>query len=186
MTDDEIKDDANERMDKSIEAFKNELKKIRTGRAHPSILEHVSVEYYGAVTPLSQVANIGVEDARTLTVTVWEKDMVKVVEKAIMSSDLGLNPSSAGSVLRIPMPPLTEERRKDLVKVVKHEGENAKIAVRNIRRDANADYKELLKEKEISEDDERKAADTIQKLTDGHVKTIDALLADKEKELMAV
>jgi ribosome recycling factor len=182
----EIKDDANERMDKSIEAFKNELKKIRTGRAHPSILEHVSVEYYGAVTPLSQVANIGVEDARTLTVTVWEKDMVKVVEKAIMSSDLGLNPSSAGSVLRIPMPPLTEERRKDLVKVVKHEGENAKIAVRNIRRDANADYKELLKEKEISEDDERKAADTIQKLTDGHVKTIDALLADKEKELMAV
>jgi ribosome recycling factor len=140
----------------------------------------------GAVTPLSQVANIGVEDARTLTVTVWEKDMVKVVEKAIMSSDLGLNPSSAGSVLRIPMPPLTEERRKDLVKVVKHEGENAKIAVRNIRRDANADYKELLKEKEISEDDERKAADTIQKLTDGHVKTIDALLADKEKELMAV
>jgi len=182
----EIKDDANERMDKSIEAFKNELKKIRTGRAHPSILEHVSVEYYGAVTPLSQVANIGVEDARTLTVTVWEKDMVKVVEKAIMSSDLGLNPSSAGSVLRIPMPPLTEERRKDLVKVVKHEGENSKIAVRNIRRDANADYKELLKEKEISEDDERKAADTIQKLTDGHVKTIDALLADKEKELMAV
>jgi ribosome recycling factor len=182
----EIKDDANERMDKSIEAFKNELKKIRTGRAHPSILEHVSVEYYGAVTPLSQVANIGVEDARTLTVTVWEKDMVKVVEKAIMSSDLGLNPSSAGSVLRIPMPPLTEERRKDVVKVVKHEGENAKIAVRNIRRDANADYKELLKEKEISEDDERKAADTIQKLTDGHVKTIDALLADKEKELMAV
>ena len=182
----EIKNDANERMDKSIEAFKNELKKIRTGRAHPSILEHVSVEYYGAVTPLSQVANIGVEDARTLTVTVWEKDMVKVVEKAIMSSDLGLNPSSAGSVLRIPMPPLTEERRKDLVKVVKHEGENAKIAVRNIRRDANADYKELLKEKEISEDDERKAADTIQKLTDGHVKTIDALLADKEKELMAV
>lgn len=182
----EIKDDANDRMDKSIEAFKEQLKKIRTGRAHPSLLEHVSVEYYGAVTPLSQVSNIGVEDARTLTVTVWEKDMVKVVEKAIMSSDLGLNPSSAGTVLRIPMPPLTEERRRDLVKVVKHEGENAKVAIRNIRRDANSDYKELLKEKEISEDDERKASDVIQNLTNEHVKTIDSLLEVKEQELMAV
>ncbi len=182
----EIKDDADDRMDKTIESFKEQLKKIRTGRAHPSLLEHVSVEYYGAVTPLSQVSNIGVEDARTLTVTVWEKDMVKVVEKAIMSSDLGLNPSSAGTVLRIPMPPLTEERRKDLVKVVKHEGENAKVAVRNIRRDANSDYKELLKEKEISEDDERKASEVIQNLTNNHVKVIDSLLDVKEQELMAV
>ena len=182
----EIRDDAESRMGKTIDAFADSLKKIRTGRAHPSLLEHITVEYYGAQTPLSQVSNIGVEDARTLTVTVWEKDMVKVVEKAIMTSDLGLNPSSAGTVLRIPMPPLTEERRRDLVKVVRAEGESAKVAIRNIRRDANSDYKELLKEKEISEDEERKAIDAIQKLTDEYIKKVDQLLAEKEKELMAV
>ena len=182
----EIKQDAAERMDKSIEAFKVSLSKIRTGRAHTSLLDHITVEYYGSETPLSQVSNIGIEDARTLMVTVWEKDMVKVVEKAIMSSDLGLNPNTAGSVLRIPMPALTEERRRDLVKVVKGEGEQAKVAIRNIRRDANGDFKELLKEKEISEDDEHRAEDAVQKLTDEHIKIIDELLVVKEKDLMAV
>jgi len=185
MIDDIIKD-AESRMNKSIDSLKGELAKVRTGRAHPSLLEHITVDYYGSDTPLSQVASIGVEDARTLTVTPWEKPMVQAVEKAIMKSDLGLNPNSAGSVIRIPMPQLTEERRRDLVKVVRHEGENAKVAIRNIRRDANSDFKSLEKEKEISEDDEHRAQDNIQKLTDKYVKEIDDTIDIKEVDLMKV
>jgi len=162
------------------------LAKVRTGRAHPSLLEHIVVDYYGAETPLSQVASIGVEDARTLTVTPWERPMVQAVEKAIMNSDLGLNPNSAGTVIRIPMPQLTEERRRDLVKVVKGEGENCKVAIRNIRRDANSDFKTLEKEKEISEDAQRNAEEDIQKLTDIHVKEVDEVVALKEEDLMKV
>jgi ribosome recycling factor len=182
----DIKKDAKTRMDKSIESLKGELKKIRTGRAHVSLLDHITVEYYGSEVPLSQVANINVEDARTLSVTPWEKPMVGVVEKAIMTSDLGLNPATSGAVIRVPMPPLTEERRKDLIKVVKAEGEKAKVAVRNIRRDANTHFKDLLKEKEISEDDERRAQDEVQKLTDNHVKMVDDILQEKEKDLMEI
>lgn len=182
----DIKQDAQQRMLKSIEALKNELSKIRTGRAHPSILEHVMVEYYGNPTPLSQVATVNVGDVRTLTVTPWEKTMVQPIEKAIMNSDLGLNPSSAGTVIRVPMPPLTEERRKQLTKVVRAEAENAKVAIRNIRRDANNNFKDLLKDKDITEDDERRAQDEIQKLTDKNVKEIDEILAHKETDLMAV
>jgi len=183
---DEIIKDAESRMNKSIDSLKGELAKVRTGRAHPSLLEHIMVDYYGSDTPLSQVASIGVEDARTLTVTPWEKPMVQAVEKAIMKSDLGLNPNTAGSVIRIPMPQLTEERRRDLVKVVRHEGENAKVAIRNIRRDANSDFKSLEKEKEISEDDERRAQDNVQKLTDKYVKEIDDTIDVKEVDLMKV
>lgn len=183
---DEIIADADVRMGKSIESLKTELTKIRTGRAHPSLLDQIHVDYYGADTPINQVANVNVEDSRTLVVTPWEKDMVAKVEKAIMGSDLGLNPATAGTVIRIPMPPLTEERRRDLVKVVKQEAEQARVAVRNIRRDANSDFKELLKEKEISEDEERKAEERIQKLTDNYVGKIDNVLADKEEELMEV
>jgi ribosome recycling factor len=182
----EIKADAKDRMGKSIEALKQELGKIRTGRAHASLLDHIRVEYYGSEVPLSQVANVSVEDSRTLTVSPWEKPMVQVIEKAIMTSDLGLNPSSAGTVIRIPMPPLTEERRKDLVRVVRSEAEGARVAIRNIRRDANSDFKDLLKEKEISEDDERRAEDDIQKLTNQFVEQIDQLLAVKEAELMEI
>ena len=182
----EILKDAESRMQKSVESLKSELAKVRTGRAHPSLLEHITVDYYGSETPLSQVASIGVEDARTLTVTPWEKPMVQAVEKAIMKSDLGLNPNSAGTVIRIPMPQLTEERRKDLVKVVRHEGENGKGAIRNIRRDANSDFKSLEKEKEISEDDEHKAQDQVQKLTDKFVSEIDQILKEKEGDLMKV
>ncbi len=183
---DEIRKDAASRMDKTIESLKNELAKIRTGRAHTSLLDHITVEYYGAEVPLSQVSNIGVEDARTLTVSPWEDSMVKPVEKAIMESDLGLNPATAGKVIRVPMPALTEERRRDLVKVVRQEGENARIAIRNVRRDANGDLKTLLKEKEISEDEERQAEEQIQKLTDEHVATVEKLLEVKEKDLMEV
>jgi ribosome recycling factor len=182
----EIKADAKDRMGKSIEALKQELGKIRTGRAHASLLDHIRVEYYGSEVPLSQVANVSVEDSRTLTVSPWEKPMVQVIEKAIMTSDLGLNPSSAGTVIRIPMPPLTEERRKDLVRVVRSEAEGARVAIRNIRRDANSDFKDLLKEKEISEDDARRAEDDIQKLTNQFVEQIDKLLAVKEAELMEI
>lgn len=178
--------DAGIRMNKSIDALKGELAKIRTGRAHPSLLEHITVDYYGSQTQLSQVASIGVEDARTLTITPWESPMVQAIEKAIMNSDLGLNPNSAGSVIRVPMPQLTEERRRDLVKIVRHEGENGKVAIRNIRRDANSDFKSLEKDKDISEDEERKAQDDIQKLTDQHVKEIDDLIDVKEKDLMKV
>jgi len=182
----EIIEDAEVRMGKSIDSLQTELAKIRTGRAHPSLLDQIHVDYYGADTPINQVANVNVEDARTLVVTPWEKDMVAKVEKAIMASDLGLNPATAGTVIRIPMPPLTEERRKDLVKVVRHEAEQARVAIRNIRRDANSDFKDLLKEKEISEDEARKAEDSVQKLTDTFVGKIDKVLADKEAELMEV
>ncbi len=182
----EIKDDAKIRMDKSVESLKGELSKLRAGRANPALLEQVSVDYYGTLTPLSQVANVSASDSRTLMVTPWEKSMVQPIEKAIMDADLGLNPATAGEIIRIPLPPLTEERRRDLVKVVKHEGESAKVAVRNIRRDANGDFKELLKEKEISEDEEHQAMDEIQKLTDGHVANIDKIVEEKEESLMEV
>lgn len=183
---DEILKDAEVRMGKSIEALQTELAKIRTGRAHPSLLDQISVDYYGNNTPIKQVANVTVEDARTLVVTPWEKSMVQAVEKAILTSDLGLNPSSAGTVIRIPMPPLTEERRRDLVRVVKQEAEGSRVAIRNIRRDANSDFKELLKEKEISEDEERQAEDSVQKITDKFVAKVDEALAHKEKELMEI
>ncbi|MET0029564.1 MAG: ribosome recycling factor [Candidatus Thiodiazotropha sp.] len=183
---DDIKNDASSRMGKSVESLVHELAKVRTGRAHPSLLDHIRVDYYGSEVPISQVANINVEDARTLTVVPWEKPMVSVVEKAIMTSDLGLNPMSAGSVLRVPMPPLTEERRRDLIRVVRHEGENAKVAVRNIRRDANHDLKDAVKEKMISEDDERRGQEIIQNLTDKHIKQIDELLEEKEKDLLEI
>ena len=183
---DDIKTDAKARMEKSLDALGHAFAKIRTGRAHPSILDAVMVEYYGSEVPVSQVANINVEDARTLAVTPWEKPMVGEVEKAILKSDLGLNPSTAGAVIRVPMPPLTEETRRGYTKQARAEAEQAKVAVRNIRRDAMADIKELLKEKEISEDEERRAGDDIQKLTDELVKRIDQLLADKEADLMEV
>jgi len=182
----DILKDAGVRMDKSIEALKQTLGKVRTGRAHPSLLDHLTVDYYGSDVPISQVANIGVEDARTLTVTPWEKPMVQAIEKSILKSDLGLNPATAGTVIRIPMPPLTEETRRDLVKVVRHDGEATKVAIRNIRRDANSDFKDLLKEKDISEDEEHKAQDDIQKLTDTHVAEVDSVLAVKETELMEI
>nr|WP_152797211.1 MULTISPECIES: ribosome recycling factor [unclassified Salinivibrio] len=173
-------------MDKSVEALKHTLGKLRTGRAHPSLLEGITVEYYGAPTPLNQLASIVAEDARTLAISVYDKQVTQAVEKAIMTSDLGLNPASAGTVIRVPLPPLTEERRKDMVKVVRAEGEQGRVAIRNIRRDANNELKALLKDKEISEDDERRAQDDIQKLTDEAVKNVDALLDAKEKELMEV
>ncbi|KKA45524.1 MULTISPECIES: ribosome recycling factor [unclassified Salinivibrio] len=182
----DIKDDAKARMDKSVEALKHTLGKLRTGRAHPSLLEGITVEYYGAPTPLNQLASIVAEDARTLAISVYDKQVTQAVEKAIMTSDLGLNPASAGTVIRVPLPPLTEERRKDMVKVVRAEGEQGRVAIRNIRRDANNELKALLKDKEISEDDERRAQDDIQKLTDEAVKNVDALLDAKEKELMEV
>ena len=183
---DEIKPDATQRMNKSVAAFELELPKLRTGRAHTSLLDHITVEYYGSEVPLSQVATIGVEDARTLTVTPWEKTMVQPVEKAIMNSDLGLNPMTAGTVIRVPLPALTEERRKDLVRVVRHEAELSRVAVRNIRRDAIHHAKDLLKEKEITEDEDHRAHDEIQTMTDKHVAQIDEILAGKEAELMEV
>ena len=182
----DIKKDARERMGKSIESLVQSLSKVRTGRAHPSLLDHLTVDYYGSEVPISQVANISVEDARTLMVTPWEKQMVQVIEKAIMKSDLGLNPATAGTVMRIPMPPLTEESRRNLVKIVRQDGEAAKVAVRNIRRDANSDLKELLKEKEISEDDERKAQDEIQQITNQYVAEVDKVIGEKEAELMEI
>jgi len=182
----EIKKDAGERMGKSVAALNQELTKIRTGRAHTSLLDHITVEYYGSQVPLNQVSNVNVEDSRTLTVTPWEKEMVPVIEKAIMASDLGLNPSSAGTVIRVPLPALTEERRKDMIRVVRNEAEGGRIAVRNIRRDAIHDIKDLLKEKMIGEDDEHRAEDEIQVITDKYIAQIDALLADKESELMEI
>lgn len=175
-----------ERMKKSIDALRLELAKIRTGRAHPSLLEHVHVNYYGNDVPLSQAANITVEDARTLAITPWERTMIQAIEKAILTSDLGLNPSNAGTVIRVPLPALTEQRRKDLVKVVRHEGENAKVAIRNIRRDANAELKAALKDKLISEDEEKRNEELIQKLTDQYVKEVDTVLQEKEVDLMAI
>ena len=185
MIEDIIKD-AGIRMGKSIDSLKQSLGKVRTGRAHPSLLDHLTVEYYGSNVPISQVANIGVEDARTLSVTPWEKTMVQPIEKAIMTSDLGLNPATAGTVIRIPMPPLTEETRRELVKVVRKDGEAAKVAIRNIRRDANNDFKDLVKDKEISTDDEHRAQERIQKLTDERIAEVDQVLANKEAELMEI
>ncbi len=182
----DIKKDAGERMDKSVKALEQALTKLRTGRAHTSLLDHVTVDYYGSEVPLNQCANVNVEDPRTLTVTPWEKAMVQPIEKAIMTSDLGLNPASAGTVIRVPLPPLTEERRKDMIKLVRHEAEGGRIAVRNIRRDALSDIKELLKEKMIGEDDEHRAHDEIQGITDKHVASIDKILEQKESELMEV
>ncbi len=183
---DDILKDAKQRMGKSVESLENELSRMRTGRAHPSLLEHVKVDYYGAETPLSQVANINTEDARTLTVTPWEPPMVAAVEKAIINSDLGLNPNTAGTVIRVPVPPMTEERRKDMVKVVRSEAEGGRVAVRNVRRDANSDLKELEKEKEISKDELRKSEEEVQKLTDAAIAEIDSVLQKKETELMEV
>ena len=182
----DIKKDADTRMDKSVAALCQELTKLRTGRAHTSLLDHITVEYYGTEVPLNQCANVNVEDPRTLAVTPWEKTMVQPIEKAIQNSDLGLNPASAGIVIRVPLPPLTEERRKDMIKLVRHEAEAGRVAVRNIRRDAIHDIKELMKEKMIGEDDEHRGEDEIQTLTDRHVADIDKVLADKENELMEI
>lgn len=182
----EVKKSADQRMQKSIETLKADLAKVRTGRAHPGILDHVMVEYYGNPTSLSQVANVNLIDARTIGVQPFEKKMVPVIEKAIREADLGLNPATQGDVIRVPTPPLTEERRKEMVKLVKTEGEDAKIAIRNIRRDANESLKKLLKDKACSEDDERRAQDDVQKLTDKFVLEVDKLLTDKEKEVLTV
>jgi len=182
----EIIEDAQERMQKSIAMLEDNFSKIRTGRAHPSILDTIKVEYYGSEVPIGQVANVTVEDARTLVVQPWEQQMVAVVEKAIMTSDLGVNPVTVGNVMRIPLPPLTEERRRELTKVARAEAENARVAIRNIRRDANNDIKALLKEKEISEDEARRAEEQIQKVTDKYIEQVDALLKEKEQALMDV
>ncbi|ETS98205.1 ribosome recycling factor [Providencia sp. PROV188] len=180
----EIQKDAQDRMEKSLEALKSQISKVRTGRASPSLLDGISVEYYGSATPLRQLANVTVEDSRTLAISVFDRSMSPAIEKAIMASDLGLNPSSAGTVIRVPLPPLTEERRKDLIKVVRGDAEQGRIAIRNVRRDANDKVKALLKDKEISEDDERRSQDDIQKLTDNFIKKVDEALAQKEAELM--
>ena len=183
---DELKKEASQKMIKSMESLSGNLSKIRTGRAHPSILDTITVEYYGQEVPLNQVANIKIEDAKTLQLNVWEKNVIKEVEKSIISSDLGLNPAVSGNLIRIPLPPLTEERRKELVKLVKQEGENCKVSVRNIRRDANNKLKQLLKEKSISEDDEKRSEEDIQKLTDSNIKQIDERIIEKEKDLMQI
>jgi len=182
----EIIKNADDHMAKSVDVLRAELAKVRTGRAHPSLLEHLTVPCYGSDTPLNQVASVNASDARTLTITPWDKTLVSAIEKAIMQSDLGLNPATAGQVIRVPMPPLTEERRKDLVKVIRGEAENTRVAIRNIRRDANAQIKDLLKEKSISEDEERQACDKIQKLTDKHIAEVENVLNKKEEELMKV
>ena len=186
MNPSDIRSSTEQKMLKSVESLKHDLAKIRTGRAHTGLLDHIQVEYYGSMVPLGQVANVGLGDARTITVQPWEKKMLAVIEKAIRESDLGLNPAGHGELLRIPMPPLTEERRREMTKVVRHEGENARVAVRNLRRDAIHQLKEMLKKKEVSEDDERRAQDEVQKLTDRFVGNIDKLVAEKEKELMTV
>ena len=183
---DDIKKDARERMTKCVQTFQSDMKKLRTGRAHPSLIEHLKVDYYGTDTPLNQVANIAVEDGRTLVVSPWEKTMVQPIEKAIHKSDLGLNPMTAGTVIRIPMPALTEERRRDITKVLRQDAEGARVAVRNVRRDVMSDIKDLLKEKLISQDDEKRAETEIQKLTDKYIADIEAALAAKEKEVMQV
>ncbi len=182
----EIRKSTEQKMAKSIEALKHDLAKIRTGRAHTGLLDHIQVDYYGSMVPLSQVGNLGLADARTITIQPYEKKMVPVIEKAIRESELGLNPATSGDIVRVPMPPLTEERRKELTKVVRHEGENAKVAVRNLRRDANTHLKELLKKKEVSEDDERRAQDDVQKLTDRYIADIDKVISEKEKEILTV
>lgn len=182
----ELKKASEQKMQKSLEALRADLGKVRTGRAHTGILDHVMVDYYGSPVAITQVANVTLIDARTIGVQPWEKPMVAKVEKAIRDSDLGLNPSSQGELIRVPMPALTEERRRDLIKVIKHEGESAKVAIRNLRRDAISHLKEALKKKEVSEDDERRAQDDIQRLTDRYVAEVDRALADKEKDLMAI
>lgn len=186
MTTVEVKKNAEQKMQKSIETLKAGLAKVRTGRAHTGILDHIHVDYYGSPTQISQVANVTLLDARTIAVQPWEKKMVSVIEKAIRESDLGLNPSTQGDLIRVPTPPLTEERRKEIVKVVKGEGEDSKVAIRNIRRDANEALKKLLKDKACSEDEERRAQDDVQKLTDKFVAEVDKLIAEKEKELLTV
>lgn len=183
---DEITEDAEKRMQKSIESLKGELTKLRTGRAHTSLLDHIMVSYYGNETPLNQVASVTVSDPRTLSVKPWEKSMVGAVEKAIMQSNLGLNPATSGELIRVPLPPLTEERRKDMIRIVRQEGENAKVAIRNIRRDANGDFKSLNKEKEITDDELKQAEEGVQKITDKYVAQVDEILAVKEKDLMEV
>lgn len=182
----DIQQNAATRMGKSIEALKHEFSKIRTGRAHPSLLDQVQVSYYGSESPLTQVANVVVEDARTLSITPWDRSMVQAIEKAILKSDLGITPNTNGATIRIPLPPLTEERRKSLVKLVKNEAENGRVAIRNIRRDANTDVQKLLKDKKISEDDARGAEDKIQKLTDQYIKDVEKLLEAKEADLLAI
>src|SRR6202158_5361591 len=182
----DVKKSAEQKMQKSVEALKVDLGKVRTGRAHTGLLDHIRVDYYGSMMPISQVANVTLADAHTIAVQPWEKKMVQVVEKALRDSDLGANPATSGDVIRVPMPALTEERRKDLAKLVKHEGENAKVAVRNIRRDAIAHVKALLKEHEVSEDDDKRAEKEIQALTDKSIGDIDKLVAEKERDLMAV
>jgi len=183
---DDIVSDAEKRMLKSIESMRGEMAKIRTGRASPALIDHLMVDYYGTATPINQVANISVQDARTIAVQPWEKNMVPVVERAIMEANLGFNPVTAGDLIRIPMPPLTEERRKEMVKVAANEGESGKVAVRNIRRDANSDFKALLKEKDITEDEDKQAQDAIQKLTDTYVAQIDEIVKEKETEILTV
>jgi len=183
---DDIKKDAAARMTKCVQTFQSDLKKLRTGRAHPSLIEHLKVDYYGSEVPLQQVASIAVEEGRTLVISPWEKTVVQAIEKAIFKSDLGLTPQTHGTVIRIPMPPLTEERRREITKVLRHDAENARVAVRNVRRDVMNDIKDMLKEKLVSQDDERRAEIEVQKLTDKHVADIDALLAAKEKEVMQV
>lgn len=182
----EIRDDAQSRMDKSLEALDAAMKRVRTGRAHPSLLDGITVDYYGAETPLKQLGNISVEEGRTLTISPFDKTLIPQIEKAIMVSDLGLNPSTSGDLIRLPLPPLTEETRRDLVKVVRGEAEQARVSIRNIRRDANSDLKELQKEKEISEDEQRKGEEQIQQLTDKMVGEVDRVLKEKEEELMTV
>lgn len=186
MTIADIKKNLQAKMDQSIAAFKNNLTKIRTGRANPALLDTIHVEYYGSYVPLSQVANVSLLDSRTISVQPWEKNMAAKIEKAIRESDLGLNPASMGDLIRVPMPPMSEERRKEMTKLVRHEGESAKIAIRNLRRDANEAVKKLVKDKEASEDDQKRAEADIQKLTDKHIAEIDALVAEKEKDVMAV
>jgi ribosome recycling factor len=182
----DIKNDAQQRMQKCVQSFLADMRKLRTGRAHPSLVENLKIDYYGSDVPLQQVANISIEDARTIVISPWEKQVVQAVEKAIFKSDLGLTPMTAGTVIRVPLPPLTEERRRDITKVVRSDAENARVSIRNVRRDVLGDVKEALKEKLISQDDERKAQDDIQKLTDRFVAEVDQLLAAKEKEIMQV
>ncbi len=182
----ELKEDAETRMGKSVVSLQNDLTKLRTGRAHTSLLDHITVEYYGSEVPLSQVANVSVLDSRTLSVSPWEKPMVQAIEKAIMNSNMGLNPATTGELIRIPLPPLTEERRKDMIKIVRAEGEGAKVAIRNIRRDVLSDIKSLLKDKEITEDEDHQAHDEVQKITDKYVKQVDEALTVKEKDLMEI
>jgi ribosome recycling factor len=182
----EIRRNADQKMQKSVETLKHDLAKVRTGRAHAGLLDHIQVDYYGSMVPINQVANVGLGDARTITVQPWEKKMAAVIEKAIRDSDLGLNPATHGDMIRVPMPALTEERRRELTKLVHKEGEAAKVAIRNLRRDANTHLKELLKKKEVPEDDERRAQDDVQKLTDRYIGEVDRLIAEKEKEIMTV